>query len=147
MAKKMKSEAPKQKEYTTTVAYENAMARWSYLQQIVATIYIVNRGLARECYHEENQAIAKACGELLREAYKQAFKCQELMFALGLADPELQKRAKALAHRIYLRDKADLSWMWSHDHAPLSSYRVSEEEQWKAMLKEMFPGEEPDGRP
>ena len=123
---------------TSESAYENAMSRWEYLQRTVATIYVVSRGLSRDCYHERNETVGKACGMLLDEAYRQAFQCQELMFALGLGSPELRERAKALAYKIYSEDNAAMSWMFSHDLTPLHSYSEHEEDHWKAVLAEMF---------
>lgn len=123
---------------TPEFAYENAMSRWEYLQKIVATIHMVSRGLSRDCYHERNETVAKACGMLLDEAYRQAFKCQELMFALGLVSPELRERAKALAYKIYCKDNAEMSWMFSPGLTPLHSYSKHEEDHWKAVLAEMF---------
>jgi hypothetical protein len=123
---------------TPESAYENAMARWEYLQRIVATIYTVSRGLTRDGYHKRNEAVEKACGMLLDEAYRQAFKCQELMFAMGLGSPELRERAKALAYKIYSKDNAEMSWMFSPDLTPLHSYSKHEEDHWKAVLAEMF---------
>jgi len=42
---------------TPESAYENAMARWEYLQRIVATIYTVSRGLSRDGYYKRNEAV------------------------------------------------------------------------------------------
>jgi hypothetical protein len=123
---------------TPKSAYENAMSRWEYLQRTVATIYMVSRGLSRDCYHDRNEAVGKACGMLLDEAYRQAFQCQELMFALGLVSPELRERAKALAYKIYSKDNAEMSWVFSPDLTPLHSYSRHEEDRWKAILAEMF---------
>lgn len=123
---------------TPESAYENAMARWEYLQRTVAAIHMVRRGLSRDFYHERNETVGKACGMLLDEAYRQAFKCQELMFALGLGSPELRERAKALAYKIYSKDNAEMSWMFSPDLTPLHSYSKQEEDHWKAVLAEMF---------